>query len=206
MKKFTLKKSVFGLCVLVGVSMQSFAGDPVVPSFQKLSNPVPNQEKWEDDGDGNPVGSQQFYHIRDVHAAWGDFNNDGYLDLFYGGRNEHIEYWAPEKNVLYINKGDGVGDGQMLRAGYWNCPVWFDFNNDGYLDLIVSGIQWRGDGGNDKDSYTRIYQNMGPNEDGNYFFEEIPSAEGIKRASGGIRRIVNESDGGKSHQFISVGD
>jgi hypothetical protein len=200
MKKSTtlLKKLFITVCLCSATGLNAANNDVIVPSFVKIQQPVPAEETEQD-----KEGKYQFYHIRNSHASWGDYDNDGYLDVFYGGRNDHIEYWAPEKNVLYKNRGDETfelvfvpnGDGQMLRAGYWGCPVWFDFNNDGYLDLLVAGVNWSGS----KDSFCRLYQNMGANEDGDFIFEQFPNA-------GGIRRFMNEDDGGKSHQYISVGD
>ena len=66
-------------------------------------------------------------------AAWGDYDNDGLLDLYvtnYG------------RSVLYHNNGDGTFTDVTDRAGVANhrwgmTPVWFDYDNDGYLDLYV---------------------------------------------------------------------
>jgi hypothetical protein len=66
-------------------------------------------------------------------AAWGDYDNDGLLDLYvtnYG------------RSVLYHNNGNGTFTDVTDRAGVANhrwgmTPVWFDYDNDGYLDLYV---------------------------------------------------------------------
>ena len=67
-------------------------------------------------------------------AAWGDYDNDGHLDLYvtnYG------------RSVLYHNNGDGTFTDVTDRAGVGNhrwgmTPVWVDYDNDGYLDLYVT--------------------------------------------------------------------
>jgi hypothetical protein len=66
----------------------------------------------------------------------GDYNNDGFEDLFctYFGQNK-----------LYRNNGDGTFTDVTKEAGLWNeVPRWgagctfVDYNRDGYLDLFVS--------------------------------------------------------------------
>jgi ASPIC/UnbV protein/VCBS repeat protein len=66
---------------------------------------------------------------------WGDFDNDGWLDLFVANR-------AGQNNFLYHNNGDGtftkitnsvaVNDGGDSFAAAWG-----DYDNDGFLDLFV---------------------------------------------------------------------
>jgi hypothetical protein len=67
-------------------------------------------------------------------AAWGDFDNDGYLDLFVANA-------GPDR--LYHNNGNGTFSEISLSAGLENPTpstggIWGDFNNDGYLDLLVT--------------------------------------------------------------------
>src|SRR4030095_16147460 len=79
-------------------------------------------------------------------CAWGDYDNDGFLDLFVGNN--------PSFNALYRNNGDGTftkvtNAAPALDRGY-GC-AWGDFNNDGILDLLVSNQSanylYRNDGG-----------------------------------------------------------
>jgi enediyne biosynthesis protein E4 len=66
----------------------------------------------------------------------GDFDNDGYDDIF-------VTYWG--QNVLYRNNGDGTFTDVTHRAGLssdrtqWGSGcAFFDYDNDGYLDLFVT--------------------------------------------------------------------
>lgn len=66
-------------------------------------------------------------------VAVGDYNGDGYPDIFltcYG------------KNILYRNNGDGTftdvtEKAGVAGAGWSTSAVWFDYDNDGRLDLFV---------------------------------------------------------------------
>ena len=70
-------------------------------------------------------------------VAVGDYNNDGFADLFV------TAYGAP---ILYRNNGDNTFTDVSEKAGFgakkfpsnWTTSaVWFDYDNDGRLDLFI---------------------------------------------------------------------
>jgi hypothetical protein len=70
-------------------------------------------------------------------SAWGDYDNDGWLDLF-------ASVWSTSSgtNTLFRNRGDGtferVNVGSPIRDGsIYAVVTWADYDNDGFLDLFV---------------------------------------------------------------------
>jgi hypothetical protein len=72
-------------------------------------------------------------------VAVGDYDNDGFEDLYVTGY---------PRNRLYHNKGDGtfteVSDAAGVAASGWSVSASFiDYNNDGHLDLFVTRyLEW----------------------------------------------------------------
>jgi hypothetical protein len=68
-----------------------------------------------------------------IGAAWGDYNNDGYADLFLSNALGHSQ--------LYRNNGDGTFTDVSDEAGVTgycmgSAAFWMDYNNDGFLDIM----------------------------------------------------------------------
>ncbi|HEV2400818.1 MAG TPA: CRTAC1 family protein [Candidatus Sulfotelmatobacter sp.] len=135
-------------------------------------------------------------------VAVGDYDNDGYQDLFvtaYGG------------NKLYHNNGDGTFTDVTEKAGVagsgWSTSAaWVDLDNDGRLDLIVLRyVQWDFDDiwcGEHKAGYRSYchpdyFQPITPlvyHNDGNGHFTEISQKVGISKPGKGLGIAVADYD------------
>ncbi len=75
-----------------------------------------------------------------------DYDRDGDLDLFVGGRVQPGQYPLPPQSYLLQNDGTGhftnvtkSAAPQLERAGMITAALWTDFDNDSWIDLIVVG-------------------------------------------------------------------
>ena len=86
-------------------------------------------------------------------GSWGDYDDDGWLDLFVGSS------YASERNFLFHNDRDGaftlIDDVAMPKIpSNQHGTAWGDYDNDGHLDLIVTA-------GNPEIAHSMVYRNNG---------------------------------------------
>ena len=125
---------------------------------------------------------------RGISASWGDFDADGYVDLYVTNYMRCTGKWDTEEQIianvayfpdrLYHNNGDGtfsdvsswLGPPDTNGAGF--TATWFDYNGDNRLDLYL---------GNDfvgvSPDHNHLWRNDGPAADG-WTFTDVSDDSG----------------------------
>ncbi|MCK6695849.1 MAG: VCBS repeat-containing protein, partial [Thermoanaerobaculia bacterium] len=149
-------------------------------------------------------------------AAWGDYDNDGDLDLFLAraGYREHFLEGRGQVNRLFENQegtfvdiaaAAGVADSLIATAA-----IWGDYDNDGFLDIFVAVRDERSKSNPAFSSANKLYRNSGGN--GNNYLKillhgTLSNANGIgahlELHTGGQTQIREISGGeGRSHAGV----
>lgn len=115
-------------------------------------------------------------HFTDMAASWsvavkhmgmaaaaGDYDGDGWIDLFVASLGPDGQYPSPGKHRLYRNTGTGAFSEVAAQAGVQvSSPItydgtgaaWGDYDLDGDLDLFITGWKQNAQG-------NRLYRNNG---------------------------------------------
>jgi enediyne biosynthesis protein E4 len=153
-------------------------------------------------------------------VAAADFDNDGWTDLYVTGVN---------RNILYHNNGDGTFTDVTEQAGVpgvdnrgrklWSVgAAWFDYNNDGLLDLFVTNyLDWSlktskvcGDDGKRLSCSPSLYSGL-PNllyrNNGDGTFTEVSGLTGIAEHIGkGMSVAIADFDDDGFMDFFVTND
>lgn len=141
----------------IGATWGDYDNDGDLDLFVPNTNNQPNS-LYKNDGDGKFTRILNGAIVTDannsVGSSWGDYDNDGYLDLFVANSGN-------QNNCLYKNNQDGsftkITTGAIVNSGgHSHGSSWADIDNDGDLDLLVT---------NDQDNANELYFN---NNDGTF--------------------------------------
>ncbi|WP_188463429.1 FG-GAP-like repeat-containing protein [Marivirga lumbricoides] len=108
-----------------------------------------------------------------------DFDSDGDLDLFIGGRVVPHSYPLPPKSYILRNDGGTFTDvtkevcPELANIGMVTDALWSDFDSDGHVDLVITG-EWM--------PITILQQQRREGKD--IIFNNITKEAGLKNTSG----------------------
>ncbi len=135
---FLLSSAAYSATVGLSPSTLPLDATEATPFLQSLTITFQNN------GSGNWVSNFTEVTDRDIvndggdsrSPAWGDYDNDGDLDLF-------VANYDNQNNFLYENAGDGtftkITAGDIVSSGGNSYgSAWGDYDSDGDLDLLVA--------------------------------------------------------------------
>jgi hypothetical protein len=205
-----------------GVAVFDFNNDGLLDIYAVNGATMPGLEKnneiyfnrlFKNNGNGTFEDVTEKAGVRgkgyNLGVAVGDYDNDGWADLFVAGLRE---------NILYHNNGDGTFTDVTSKAGLalpdpeyktlWSvAAAWVDYDKDGWLDLFVSNYcVWDpdkepicGDTGQPDYCHPRLYHGLPDslfhnNHDGT--FTDVSQSSGIRKSIGkGMGIGVADFDG-----------
>ncbi|MBT5148246.1 MAG: CRTAC1 family protein [Flavobacteriales bacterium] len=110
-----------------------------------VTNRIAPNKLWRNDGGMQFTDISEFSEIsqdntKSYGASFGDFNNDGFIDLYICNYHTNVDFFT---NELYQNNGNGTFTNVTVIAGVGNGlaqslqSTFIDINQDGHLDLHV---------------------------------------------------------------------
>ncbi|MCB0821202.1 MAG: T9SS type A sorting domain-containing protein [Bacteroidales bacterium] len=155
---FTESENSFAGAWLGDVSWGDYDSDgdlDILLSGHNLDARIAKVYKNNNDGTFTEVTTANLTGVSHCSTIWGDYDNDGDLDVFIAGTYESTSSWVRVTDV-FINNGDDTFTAAGLSFStdaYWGESAWGDYDNDGDLDLVCCGFDDQGG------SNTYIYRN-----------------------------------------------
>ena len=119
-------------------------------------------------------------------VAVGDYNSDGFDDLFVvdsdAGNPHHLMHNNGNLTFADVAVQMGVAGGNDSLSICADA-LWFDYNNDGHLDLLVARF-----------GTPILYRNNGPNKKGAFSFSDVSQEVGLTKFGNTIAAITFDMD------------
>jgi len=104
-------------------------------------------ETWRNDAGVMTRADDSLAFIRYGTADWGDADDDGHLDIVYGGNMDLVDAGETVVRILYGDGAGGYTPVEVTRdfagAEPWldfSAVSWADYDSDGDVDLLVCGL------------------------------------------------------------------
>ena len=113
--------------------------------------------------------------LENSSVAWGDFDNDGKPDILlagYDGTNWLVQVWRNLGNGSFSNINVNIPGISMTAEQDKVTAAWGDYDNDGYLDILLSGAD------TNEVATTQIWRNQ-RNRTFSNVFTGLPSLGGV---------------------------
>ena len=109
---------------------------------------------YRNDGGSFTRVTESLGDLYDGSVAWGDYDNDGDLDLLLTGTRRLSVNQATPETYLYRNDGGTFVERSVMQDVYRSEGEWADVDGDGDLDVLLTGSSLAG-------SQTLVYRNDG---------------------------------------------
>ena len=144
---------------------------------------------------------------RGTSASWGDYDNDGYLDLYVTNHKEIDGSGTGTQDRLFHNNGDGTFTdvsyllGLENLGGYGFIASWTDYDNDGDLDILLINDCPFGPVG------TKLFRNDGGSNPLAWTFTEVSATVGAADCRHGMGIAVGDydRDGWQDYFYTNIG-
>jgi hypothetical protein len=154
------------------------------------------------------AGLEDGWTARGTSASWGDFDGDGWLDL-YVVHYRHIDFTVnAARDRLFRSDGDGTFtdvtsylDASSLD-GYGFAGGWTDVDDDGDPDILIINDCPIGPRG------MRMFRNDGDDGAGGWLFTDVTTEWGVGRCDNGMGLAIGDynGDGRMDYLYSDIGN